>query len=590
MSFPIRHVVTTACALAAVSSVALAVAPPPPRGMRSTAPATAVTQVFTAMTTLPDPAGGNTDFFASSVSLSADGNTALIGAPGDSTDGANAGRAYVFKRSGGIWSKTPVATLSEPTPTANDEFGFSVSLSADASTALVGSCCTAVAGHGGAGTVYVFIQSGSNWSSKPTATLTEPGATGNDHFGVSVALAGSTALVGSPDTAGSKGAAYVFNATGGVWSNTPAAAFSGPAAQASFGTSVALSPDGATVLVGAPRTNSSAGAAFVYTLSAGTWSTTPAASITDPGPGADGFGSSVAVSGSTALVGAPATAIGSGMGAGEAYLYTRTSGTWPATPGTSITEPSAAAGHEFGTSVALSGDESTAIIGARFNNGGVNSKSYLYSQSAGTWNTTPLTAFSEPDPQADANFTSSLALSADGSEGLIGSPDIAYAVAASSSDLLALTLASTPANVTVGQSITYSLTVTNNSTAPATNIILTDALPAGVTFASAAAAGGACNANGATVTCKLAALAAEASWQPTITVNTTVADTPTDVASISADQADPFQADNNASVTNTISAATPPSPGGGKSGGGIFAWPALLALSILAALFRKRRT
>ncbi len=588
MSFPNRCVLAIVCAFTGLSSVAALGTPTLPTDLKPVVTRFLAAQIFTVVTPIADPAGGAGDFFGITVALSADGNTALVGAPGVSAGGANAGNAYVFKRSGGIWSSMPVASFSEPTPVANDEFGFSVALSADASIALVGTCCTAVSGHAGAGTVYVFTQTGGTWSTTPAATLTEPSAANNDHFGVSVALAGGTAMVGSPDTASSTGAAYIFTAPGGVWSTTPAASLAGPAVGSAFGKAVALSPDGSAALVGAPNANSSAGAAYMYTQTGGVWSITPAASLIDPGAGADRFGSSVAVSGGTALVGAPNTGVGTYTTAGEAYVYTRSSGVWPTTPGTAFTEAGGAAGHEFGTSVALSGDDSTALIGARFSGGGgVSSKTYLYLQAGGVWSTTAATSFSETDPLADANFTSSLALSADGSSGFIGSPNTAYAVATSSSDLLALTLASAPAGVTVGQSITYSLTVTNNSASAATNVKLIDTLPAGVNFTSTAAAGGNCNDSGATVTCTLASLAAQANWQPSITVIATAAGTPIDTAMVSADQADPFSADNSASAANTVSAATPPpAPGGGSGGGGAFVWPELMLLAGLAACRR----
>ncbi len=584
MSYPIRRrlIVTSCFALSVLFVCAVPDLPALPATLK---PAVTHSQLFTAVTPLADPAAGANDYFGFSVALSADGATALVGAPGVSS---GSGKAYVFKRSGGVWSATPVASFSEPTSAANDEFGFSVALSPDGSTALVGTCCTTVTGHSGAGAVYVFTQTGGVWSATPVATLTEPSAANNDHFGVSIALANNVAIVGAPDTASSTGAAYIFTATGGVWSMTPASSLTGPAAADAFGTAVALSPDGSAALVGAPKSNSTAGAAYVFTQTGGVWSITPTVTLTDPGAGADKFGSSVAVSGSTVLVGAPNTSIVGAATAGEAYVYTQSGGIWPIVPTTVFTEAVAATGDEFGTSVALSADQGTALIGARSTNGGVTSKTYLYTQSGGAWFTTAVASFSEPDPLADANFTSSLALSTDGSTTMIGAPNVAYAVATSLTNLLALTLAAAPASVTVGQSITYSLTVTNDSASTATNVSLVNTLPSEVSFVSASAAGGDCNDSGVTVTCTLATLASQANWQPSIIVNATAEGSPSDTATVSADQTDPFTADNSASASSTVTAAAPPpGPPGGKSGGG--GAMGYLILMVIAGLVARRR-
>lgn len=549
-------------------------------------PAAAAT-LFTALVPISDPANGSEDFFGFSVSLSADGNTALVGSPGADVSGATlAGKVYVFTRSGGSWSSAPVATFTEPNAQSNNEFGFSVALSADGNTALVGTCCTPQNGQGGAGAAYVFTRSGGNWSPTPVATLVEPSAGANHHFGVSVALAGTTALVGAPDSNGSDGATYVFAENGGSWSLS--ATFSGSTNGGGFGTVVALSADAGTALVGAPKVNSGAGEAYIFTASGGAWIATPAASLVNPGAGNDGFGSSVALANGVALIGAPRDMQGSVTGAGAAYVYTASGGVWPTTPSVTLAEPIPGAGNQFGVSAALSADGSTAFIGAR---NGSSSKSYLYRQSSGVWATNPGASFNEPDPLADANFSSSLALSNDGSTAMLGAPNIIYAIADSTADLLALAMTSAPTTVNVGQGLTYSFTVSNNSTSDVTGLTLTDSLPANVTFVSATTAGGACNNNNNTVTCTLPTLAVAGQWQPSITVNAVNAGTPKNSASVSATANDPFMANNTASVINTINAENTGggggSGGGGGGGGGALGGVSLLILGLLVR--RKRR-
>jgi hypothetical protein len=97
------------------------------------------------------------------------------------------------------------------------------------------------------------------------------------------------------------------------------------AAGDAFGTSVAIS--GATAVVGAPHKNSDAGAVYVFVRSAGTWSLQAELTAAD-GAAIDCFGWSVAVSGSTVVVGA----IGNNSGAGAAYVFVRSRNTWSQQP------------------------------------------------------------------------------------------------------------------------------------------------------------------------------------------------------------------------------------------------------------------
>ncbi|HZU04807.1 MAG TPA: FG-GAP repeat protein [Chloroflexota bacterium] len=149
--------------------------------------------------------GAAGDFFGLSVALSADGNTALVGA-----DGKNGfqGAAYVFVRSGTTWSQQQKLTAADGA--VFDNFSLSVALSGDGNTALVG----AYGKNGQQGAAYVFVRSGTTWSQQQKLTASD-GAAG-DQFGGSVALSGddNTALVGAVAAKiGSniqQGAAYVF--------------------------------------------------------------------------------------------------------------------------------------------------------------------------------------------------------------------------------------------------------------------------------------------------------------------------------------------------------------------------------------------
>jgi hypothetical protein len=166
---------------------------------------------------------------------------------------------------------------------------------------------TAVAGAPSTGTAYVFVRSGSTWYRQAKLT----GAVGS--FGSSVALSSipasrTVAVVGSPGENSFTGAAYVFTRSGTTWSQRAKLTAAHGAANDSFGNSVALS--GPTAVVGAPG----AEAAYVFTGSGTTWSQRAKLSAA-----AAEFGDSVALCGPTAVLGAP----GKNADTGAAYVFVK---------------------------------------------------------------------------------------------------------------------------------------------------------------------------------------------------------------------------------------------------------------------------
>ena len=298
-------------------------------------------------------------FFGSSVALS--GGTALVGAPYVDVGGnVDRGAAYVFVRdpNTGAWSQQAKLTASDGA--ADDYFGQSVALAGD--TALVGADRADVGGNADQGAAYVFVRSGTSWNQQ--AKLTASDGAANDYFGYSVALAGDTALVGAPSKDGlyaSQGAAYVFVRSGTTWSPQRKLTASDGAANDEFGTSVALSGD--TALVGADRAdvsgNADQGAAYVFVRSGTSWNQQAKLTASD-GAANDYFGWSVALSGDTALVGAYWADVGGNADQGAAYVFGRSGTSW--NQQAKLTAPDGAADDYFGGSVALSGD--TALVGA----------------------------------------------------------------------------------------------------------------------------------------------------------------------------------------------------------------------------------
>ena len=304
-----------------------------------------------------------------SVAISADGNTAIIGGPGDGGPGENnvIGAAWVFTRSGGVWTQQG-GKLVGTGAVGGAEQGQSVALSADGNTAIVGG----PRDNNEAGAAWVYTRSGGVWAQQG-GKLVGAGAAG-DLFSNAVALSadGNTAIIGAPGHNNNAGAAWVFTRSGGVWSQQGSTLVgSGAVGSAYQGGSVALSADGNTAMVGGRWDNNDAGAVWFYTRSGGVWSQQGTKLV---GTGAvqgtlyilNGIngaeqGSSVALSadGNTAMVGG----VFDNDGAGAVWFYTRSGGVWSQQGPKSYVVGPNTIGNGFGVSVALSGDGNTGAIG-----------------------------------------------------------------------------------------------------------------------------------------------------------------------------------------------------------------------------------
>jgi hypothetical protein len=195
------------------------------------------------------------------VSVSVSGDTAVVGAYANDDAGSLSGSAYVFLRAGAVWTEQQKLTASDAA--ASDQFGISVSVSGD--TAVVGAHGNDDTGSA-SGSAYVFTRSGTVWTQQPKLTASDAAA--GDEFGLSVSVSGDTAVVGAwrDDGAGNDaGAAYVFVSSGGVWGQQKKLTASDAAADNYFGNSVSVSGD--TVLVGAQTDDGvgvDSGSAYVF--------------------------------------------------------------------------------------------------------------------------------------------------------------------------------------------------------------------------------------------------------------------------------------------------------------------------------------
>jgi len=317
--------------------------------------------------------GDGGDSFGSSVAVSDDGTTAVVGANNDEDpNGDGAGSAYVFTDSDGSWSQQ--AKLFADDGDYDDRFGDSVALSDDGTTAVIGAYDDEDPNGVYAGSAYVFTDSGGSWSQQ--AKLTADDGTEDDWFGKSVTVSAdaSTAIVGAPEVSrGGDGAAYVFEESDGTWSQQAKLTGGDDIASGSLGRSAAISNDGTIAVVGAYTDDTpnpdyvgdhgSAGTAYVFGASDGSWSQQAKLTAED-GDEDDEFGWAVGLSddGTTAVIGAHRDEDPNGSMAGSAYLFEESDNTWSQT--SKLVADDGEEDDQFGESVAVSGDSTTAIVGA----------------------------------------------------------------------------------------------------------------------------------------------------------------------------------------------------------------------------------
>lgn len=309
--------------------------------------------------------------------VAVDGDTIVVGSIGESSNATgingnqvdnsavNSGAAYVFVRNGATWSQQ--AYLKASNTDAFDEFGWSVAVSLD--TIVVGARQEASASVGvngnqndngtcTAGAAYVFTRSGTSWSQQAYVKASNTGF--GDRFGESVAISGDTILIASSNEASNAtgvngnqldnslfraGAAYVFERTGSLWSQSTYLKASNTGQDDRFGISCAIhedrliiganDEDSISVGINGEETNNfalNAGAAYLFRRSGPTW---VQQAYLKPASANffDSFGESVGVWGDTCVVGMPGDSSASvGIGgnpfdnsadtSGAAYVFT----------------------------------------------------------------------------------------------------------------------------------------------------------------------------------------------------------------------------------------------------------------------------
>lgn len=304
--------------------------------------------------------GAAGDEFGWSVAL--DGDTAVIGAEADDVfANVDQGTAYVFVRSGTTWTEQAHLYANDGSGTDRDYFGSAVAVQGD--TAIVGAFLDDYLSNINQGSAYVFVRSGTTWSLQQHL-LPSDGKTAEE-FGSSVALDAETAVVGAwSDTINGntqQGSAYVFTRSGTTWSQQAKLEAADGQTRDFLGISVAINGD--TVIAGADThdvsANTDQGAAYVFVRSGTTWSQQQELLAGD-GAANDQFGHSVAVHGDSAVIGAWMDTVNAATAQGSAYVFNRSGSTW--TQSQQLTAADGTTGDQFGTSVALSSD--SIVVGA----------------------------------------------------------------------------------------------------------------------------------------------------------------------------------------------------------------------------------
>jgi hypothetical protein len=295
------------------------------------------------------------DLFGSSVAIS--GTTAVVSAPFHGANHAKdlqSGRAYVFSKTTKGWKQ--IAELKGSDTGRGSGFGLSVAISGSTIVVSSSGAGPSTPLGGGTGRVYVFTKTRKGW--RQAAEFHPSDARESASLGVDVAVSGTTVVAGAQLRA-KGGRTYVFVKTTKGWKQTAELKGSDTVAGDSFGTGVAVS--GSTIIIGASSHAGNNGRAYLFSKTTKGWKQTGEIG----GSNGELFGASVGISGTTAVIGAinyGAPSDGSGPGIGRAYVFTKTVTGWKRSAALNV----AATGgdEEVGWSVAVSG--TTAIVGNVF--------------------------------------------------------------------------------------------------------------------------------------------------------------------------------------------------------------------------------
>ena len=325
--------------------------------------------------------GGNPTYVyqGQSVAISADGNTAIIGAPGNNGDNTGQGQIWIFTRSGNIWAQQSGKLVPSDAIGNNVDFGYSVAISADGNTAIVGG----YQDKDGPGAAWIFTRNGNIWAQQGSK-LVGTGATGNgawQGFSVGLSADGNTAIVGGANDSTRVGASWIYTRTGGIWTQQGSKLVGSGGNAALQGYSVGLSADGNTAIVGGCFDSGLQGATWVFTRSGNTWTQQGNKLVGTGNTGIAEQGKSVALSadGNTAMIGG----FNDNNGVGATWVFTRSANTWTQ-QGSKLLGTKAVGNSQQGCSVSLSADGNTGIIGG-YGDSSVIGATWIFTRNNNIW-------------------------------------------------------------------------------------------------------------------------------------------------------------------------------------------------------------
>ena len=335
-----------------------------------------------------------------------DGSTVVVGATGDGDDGGSgSGSAYVFRMTDVGATHGQVAKLTAADPDAVDKFGLTVAIAGD--TVVIGAYKDDDAGSG-SGSAYIF-RTTDDWDTHVEIKLTAADAAAGDTFGQSVAMDGGTVVVGATK-AGTGGAVYFFRTIDGGTTYDQVAKLSADDAAASdkFGFSVAI--DGDRVVVGATGAGTGGGVYFFQMSDDGATSDQVAKLSAADAANDDGFGWSVDIDGDTVVVGAVGNddaGTDDSTDSGSAYVFLTSDGGATYDQVAKLTAADTAAGDSFGNSVVIASDK--VVVGAWYKDSFTGS-AYVFALAASS--PAPTAA-----PIASRHFESDNIVASDGAAG-----------------------------------------------------------------------------------------------------------------------------------------------------------------------------
>lgn len=366
---------------------------------------------------------GSYDHFGYSVAMNATGDYVIIGARYDDISVTNQGSAYIFTRSGTTW--TQQAKLRDISGASDsDYFGYSVAMNGTGDYVAIGSLGVD-SPNINQGAVFIFIRSGTAWTQQ--AKLQGNEGISQDNFGYSVAITpdATRVIIGAPQVGAPslmKGKIYIFVRSGTTWTQeyttTPVLATN----DARLGWSVAINSDGMYAIGGAPyddpSSSTDAGVAYIYTRSGSTWSEQTRLIASNKATN-NHFGNSVSINstGDRVIVGAMDTP-GIYTNQGAAYIYLRSGTTW--TQEAILSSPTVSGADRFGSSVVINDNGNIVVIGSylfdavKVDRGCI----FIFTRSGTTWTFQSRIMASDGDDYD--YFSSSLGINASGTYIAIG--------------------------------------------------------------------------------------------------------------------------------------------------------------------------